>query len=106
MTAIPVHHTATSRRPWDGPEAVAEAPNDPRVLRYMHAWRATDGDPALKSSYKFPHHEPGSATPANLDAVRNALARLSQAAILEADRTGVERHLRAHLEDGQRDAQD
>ncbi|WP_171110624.1 MULTISPECIES: hypothetical protein [unclassified Streptomyces] len=99
MPAIPVHHTATVQEPWDGPGAMAAAPNEARVLRYMSAWRSADGDPDLKSSYKFPHHEPGTDTAANLDAVRNGLARLSQADIPAADRAGVEAHLRAHLED-------
>lgn len=101
MPAIPVHHTDTVEREWDGPAAVAAAPNDADVLTYMHAWRSADGDPDIKGSYKLPHHGPRTGSPAVLPAVRNALARLSQTQMPEADRAGVERHLRAHLEDAQ-----
>jgi hypothetical protein len=103
MPAIPPHETSTVERPWDGPAAVAAAPNDAEVLRYMHAWRDPDADPATKAAWKFPHHGPRVGSPANLAAVRNGLARLSQADIPAADRAGVERHLRAHLEDAQGD---
>lgn len=106
MPALPVHHTPTVNEPWDGPAAMAEAPNDPRVLRYMCAWVSASGDPGLKGSYKFPHHEPRLGAPANLDAVRNGLARLSQADIPASDRAGVEAHLRAHLEDAEGDDSD
>jgi HK97 family phage prohead protease len=102
MPALPVHYTATTDAPWDGPAAVAAAPNDPDVLRWMHAWRDPDADPETKVAWKFPHHAPRVGSPANLAAVRNALARLPQADIPDADRPGVEAHLRAHLEDAQR----
>lgn len=95
-----VHHTATVDTTWDGPGQVAKAPNEAATLRYMHAWRDPDGDPNAKSSYKFPHHAAGTDTAANMAAVRNGLARLSQADIPAADRAGVEAHLRAHLADG------
>jgi ATP-dependent protease ClpP protease subunit len=98
--AYPVHHTATEDSPWDGPAAVAAMPNDPETLRYCHAWTDAEGDPENKSTYKFPHHR-REGGPANLAACRNGLARLTQADIPEADRAGVERHLRAHLEDAQ-----
>lgn len=101
-TAIAPHSTGTVDEPWDGPRAVAEAPNDARVLRYMHAWRDADGDPDQKQTYKFPHHAPRVGAPANVRAVRNGLARLPQADIPDADRAGVERHLRRHLDDAAR----
>lgn len=100
-TAIPSHSTDTVDEPWDGPAAVAAAPNDARVLRYMHAWRDAEGDPAEKQNYKFPHHA-GLGAPANVRACRNGLARLPQADIPDADRAGVERHLRRHLDDAAR----
>lgn len=84
---------------WDAGDALADAPNDAKILRYMHAWQDPDGDPDAKSSYRFPHHAPGADTPAILAAVNDGLARLSQADIPEADREGVERHLRKHRED-------
>lgn len=102
-TPHPVHHTGTDDTSWDGPAAVAGAPNDPEVLWHMHAWRDSNGDPKAKSTYKFPHHAPRMGSAANLAGVRNALARLSQADIPENDREGVERHLRAHLADARSD---
>lgn len=98
-TAIPVHHTATTDGSWDGPAAEAAAPNDKTVLRYMHAWVDSSADPEAKDSYKFPHHEGHVGAPANLAGVRNALSRLPNANIPDADRAAVERHLRAHLDD-------
>lgn len=97
--AIPVHHTATADGTWDGPAAEAAAPNDKVVLRYMHAWVDSDGDAEAKASYRFPHHEGHVGAAANLAGVRNALSRLPQANIPDADRAGVEAHLRAHLDD-------
>lgn len=99
--AIRVHHTATVDREWDGEKAMAAAPNDKTVLTYMGAWYADDGDRDEKQTYKLPHHEPGTDTPANLHAVRNALARLSQSSIPESDRDGVKAHLQAHLDDAE-----
>ncbi len=104
LTAISGHDTATVDTEWDGPAAVAAAPNEAAVLRYMHAWRDPDGDPDEKSTYKFPHHAAGRDTAANLPAVRNGLARLSQADIPDSDRSGVERHLRRHLNAGEQQA--
>lgn len=100
LTAIPSHNTAVVDTEWDGPAAVAAMPNEAATLRYTHAWVDAEGDANAKGSYKFPHHATMGG-PANLPAVRNALARLSQADIPEADRAGVERHLRNHLEAGQ-----
>lgn len=97
--AIAVHHTPVTEGTWDGPAAVSAMPNDAAVLRYCHAWRDAEGDPNAKGTYKFPHHRTDDG-PAVLAGVRNALARLSNADIPDADRAGVERHLRAHLEDG------
>lgn len=101
MPPIPPHGTATVDRPWEGPATVARLPSDATALRAVHAWRDPGMDPDTKAAYKFPHHAaPGG--PANLPAVRNALARLPQADIPAGDRAGVERHLRRHLEDAQR----
>lgn len=111
--ALPVHHTATVDKPWDGPAAVAAMPADDAVLRYCHAWedeaaasvphREGDDDADdRKGNYKFPHHE-DEAGPAFLAACRNGLARLSAASIPDADRDGVKAHLQAHLDDGKDD---
>lgn len=99
MAVIKSHSTKVDKNgSWDGPRAVAEAPNDEAVLRHMHAWYA-GSEPGMKISYKFPHHLPGTDTPAVIAGVNNALARLSQADIPEADRAGVEAHLRRHRQD-------
>lgn len=108
--AFPVHHTATTDEPWDGPAAVAAMPNDDTVLAYCHAWESDEaasvphreGDDDAddqKVNYKFPHHKTDGG-PAFLAACRNGLARLSSADIPDGDRAGVEAHLRAHLADG------
>lgn len=100
MPAIRPHKTATDTEgSWDGPAEVAAAPEDEGVLRYMHAWVDPDADPDTKTAYKFPHHTAGDDTPAVIAGVNNALARLPQADIPEADRAGVEDHLRAHRKD-------
>jgi hypothetical protein len=101
MSAIAVHHTPTTDRPWDGPAATAAAPASRAVLRYMHAWVDPTGDPDTKAAYALPHHGPRSGAPAVLPGVRNALARLPQSRIPAADRPAVESHLRAHLEDAE-----
>lgn len=100
MPAKPVHHTATVDSAWDGPAIVATTPANAEALWYMHAWRDPDADPATKMAYMFPHHEAGADGAANLPAVRNALSRLPQSDIPQADRDAVEAHLRAHLADG------
>jgi len=95
MPAIPVHHTPTVDRAWDGPATVAAMPNDAATLHYCHAWEAENaGD--VKGNYKFPHHATKGG-PAVLPAVRNALARLPGA--LVDDKSAVSDHLRAHIED-------
>ena len=98
MPAIRPHRTAVlDDTDWDGSAATAAAPNDRRVLRYMHAWWSGE-DPTEKESYKLPHHAPQRRSAANLHGVRNALARLPVTDMPAKDRAKVERHLRRHLE--------
>ncbi len=97
MPAIRPHKTPVREAEWDGPAAVASAPNDKRVLRYMHAWWSGE-DPDEKESYKLPHHAPQKGSAANLPAVRNALARLPVTDMPAKDVAKAERHLRRHLE--------
>ncbi len=100
MAAIKAHKTTVDKTgSWDGPKAVADAPKEAAALRYMHAWVDPKGDADKKASYKFPHHRPGTDTPAVIAGVNNALARLSQASIPSGDRSGVEAHLRKHRKD-------
>jgi ATP-dependent protease ClpP protease subunit len=107
--ALAVHHTATEDTAWNGPAAVAAMPNDDTVLEYCHAWQSDEaasvphreGDDDAddqKGNYKFPHHEHKGGA-ANVSACSNGLARLAGASIPDADRAGVEAHLRAHLKD-------
>lgn len=97
MPAIPPHRTAVTDTPWDGPGAMAKAPNDAAVLRYMCAWRDPNIDPDLKSAYSFPHHD-GAGAPANLGGCRNGMSRLPQSNIPMSDHPGVMAHLRMHLD--------
>jgi len=99
MPPIKSHSTAVdTKASWNGPSAMREAPQEAGILRYMTAWYAGK-NPDSKGSYKFPHHPPRMNAPANLRGVNNALARLPQATIPDADRAGVEAHLRKHRKD-------
>lgn len=97
-------------QPWNKSTELAKLPQDEQLLRQMHAWVDPNGDPNLKGSYKFPHHDvtdadgdPGSGDetvgPANVNAVRDGLARLDQADVPEADLAGIKAHLQKHLDD-------
>lgn len=100
MGAIKSHKTKIDKTgAWDGPKAVADAPNEAATLKYMHAYVDEKGDPDKKASYKFPHHETGTDTAAVIKGVNNALSRLPQAKIPAGDRAGVEAHLRKHRKD-------
>lgn len=81
---------------WDGPALIASLPNEEVVLRRVHAWVDDKGDPDVKSSYKIPHHlRDGRVV---LRGVNNAMARLANTELPQADRAGVERHLKTHQE--------
>lgn len=101
--AMAVHHTSTVDKPWDGGAAKKGMPNKANVLQYCYAWENTadssEGAEDKKKNYKFPHHMTNGG-PANLSACRNGLARLAGSNIPDADKAGVEAHLRAHLKDG------
>lgn len=101
MGASGIHHTATENSAWDGPAAVAAMPNDASVLHYCHAWRA-DGAGDDKNDYKFPHHRKDGG-PANIPACNNGKARLANSNIPESDKSGVESHLQAHIDDAKKD---
>lgn len=95
--AIASHDTPVRDDTWDGPAAVAAMPNDEATLTYCHAWKDSAGDPEAKASYKLPHHRTKGG-PAIGAALRNGLARLPQSNIPEVQKSGAERHLRAHLD--------
>jgi HK97 family phage prohead protease len=108
--AIAAHSTETYDDAWDGPAAVARLPSERGPLRAAHAWVDPDGDPDAKSSYKFPHHtvsEDGEVGGANVRAAIAGIAVLNGgrggAAIPDADRPGVYRHLARHLRDADRE---
>lgn len=109
MGAIPIHHTATVEGEWDGPAAVAAMPAEYADLHYCHAWQSAEADASShtpgdddeddkKSAFKMPHHKTKGG-PAVMNGVRNALARLENSNIPEADKGGVKAHLQAHMDD-------
>jgi signal peptide peptidase SppA len=114
--AVKPHSTDVIDEPWDGPaeEAKLDSPVTGPLGTGMYAWFDSNGDdpdgdgyPDAKADWKFPHHRvtDGKPNAANLDGVRNALSRLTDAKIPDGDRAGVKAHLQAHLDDYE-DAQD
>lgn len=117
MPAIPAHHTATVDEAWDGPAAVAAMPAAYATLYYCHGWWSDDAahnsgshdgsdggdsDPDdVKDNYKFPMHKTKGG-PANIRACRNALARVANSSIPDADKAGVRRHAQTHLDDAKK----
>jgi HK97 family phage prohead protease len=103
MGAIPPHDTATVDGTWDGGANVNRIQDgaSKATLRKMYAWVDSEKDPLTKAAYKFPHHEvsdTGSVGAANLNGVRNALARLPQSNVPESDWEAVKKHLQHHLD--------
>lgn len=104
--AIPARSTATVSSAWDGPAQEAKIPNDAgaSVLRQMFAWVDPQGDPDVKSSYKFIHHMysdgPGAA---NTVACSAGIAVMNGGRggtnIPQADMAGVHAHLARHMMD-------
>lgn len=106
-TASPVHHTATVNGTWDSGPNVGRLPSPLSVAtaKAVYGWydsaQVTSGE-LPKSACKLPHHEvsaDGSPGAANMNGVRNALARLPQSDIPEAEQDAVRRHLQAHMAD-------
>lgn len=104
--ALPSHSTATTDAAWDGPanEARARSGESEAYYRRIYAWRDPDGDPAVKSTYKFPHHmvgEGGEPGAANIRACQAGIGALNGGrggtTIPDGDRRGVYNHLAAHL---------
>lgn len=106
--AIRPHETDVTATAWDGPGVVAAIPDDASVsdLRSVFAWIDPTGEPDVKGSYRFPHHN-GPGGPANVKACIAGIAVLNGArggtSIPEADRQGVYEHLAAHLRDADRE---
>ncbi|MFJ4828402.1 HK97 family phage prohead protease [Streptomyces sp. NPDC088747] len=105
---IPYAETEILTRAWDGAGTVKGLADDsrPSQLRSVFAWVDPDGDPELKSSYRFAHHH-GVDGPANLRACLQGIAELNGAhgdsGIPEKDRDAVYKHLSAHLLDADRE---
>lgn len=106
--AIASHSTATSDSSWDGPANEANLSNDDgaEVYRGAYAWVDGEGDPDVKSSYKFIHHfvsSSGSPGAASTVACSAGIAVLNGgrggANIPDSDRQGVYNHLARHLRD-------
>jgi HK97 family phage prohead protease len=112
-TAVAAHHTGTVDTPWDGGanEKRLSSPMSLATAKKVYAWYDSgqvDGGQITKSACKFPHHEvsaDGTPGAANLPACRNGLARLPNAGIPDAERSAVQRHLQAHLDDAERAAE-
>ena len=105
--AIPSHLTAWVEEAWDGSLMRGRIKGGAAILRASHAWVDPDGDPELKSSYKYLHHHigrNGRGGAANVRAITTALANLNarRTSIPENDRRGVYNHLARHLREAGR----
>jgi len=105
--AIPSHLTAWVEEAWDGSLMRGRIKGGAAVLRAAHAWVDPEGDPELKSSYKYLHHHVGrngKGGAANVRAITTALANLNarRTSIPENDRRGVYNHLARHLREAGR----
>lgn len=109
-SAIGQHETATSDAEWDGPANEARLSTDAgeSTYREAYAWQDPDGDPDVKSSFKFIHHEVsenGEVGAASIQACTTAIGVLNGgrggADIPDADRQGVYDHLARHLRDAE-----
>ncbi len=104
---IPARETATLAGAWDGAKTVGGIAADarPSQLRTVFAWVDPEGDPELKSSYRYAHHH-GIDGPANIRACLQGIAQLNSgdSGVPEKDREAVYKHLSAHLSDADREA--
>jgi HK97 family phage prohead protease len=106
--AIGSHSTPTTDAAWDGPanETRVRSGEDLAYYRRIYAWRDPDGDPEVKSTYKFIHHMvdgDGNPGAANIRACQTGIGVLNGGrggtTIPDADRKGVYNHLAKHLRD-------
>jgi hypothetical protein len=103
--AIRPHGTATTDAAWDSAEMWKRC-NSAASLKAASAWMDPDGDPAVKSTYRFIHHmvgADGAVGAANLTACSTGIGVLNGGrggtTIPAADKAGVHAHLAKHLED-------
>jgi signal peptide peptidase SppA len=108
VPAIAPHKTATSEKAWDGPKAKANLKNDGTEAYYRSAfaWQDAQGDPTVKASYKFIHHEVsagGDVGAANIKACQSSIGILNGGrggtVVSKPDRRGIYRHVAGHLKD-------
>jgi HK97 family phage prohead protease len=106
--ALASHSTATSDAAWDGPanEARARSGENEAYYRRIFAWMDPEGDPTVKSTYKFVHHVvdgDGNPGAANIRGCQTGIGVLNGGrggtTIPDADRQGVWAHLARHLRD-------
>lgn len=112
--AIPRHETPTDSGNWDGPANEARLPSGDGAepaLRASHAWVDSQGDPNVKASYKFIHHEvsaDGTVGAANTTACSTGIGVLNGGrggtTIPDGDKAGVHAHLAGHMMDAQMEA--
>ncbi len=103
---IAPHSTPVVDEPWDAGAVEKALPDDDQqAWKTVYAWFNSngadpddDGLPDAKADWKFPHHTKVDG-PANINAVRNGLARLTDSKIPEGDKPGVKAHLQRHLDD-------
>ncbi|SRR5579875_323400 len=101
------HSTETSGASWSGNRMETKLGDaKARTLRRAYAWTDPGGDPDVKASYKFIHHEVdsgGNVGAANVRACTSGIGVLNGARggsdIPASDRQGVYRHLARHLRD-------
>lgn len=108
--ALASHSTATTDAAWDGPanEARARSGEDEVYYRKIFAWMDPEGDPTVKTSYKFVHHqvsEDGTPGAANVRGCQTGIGVLNGGrggtTIPDGDRQGVWNHLARHLRDAE-----
>jgi hypothetical protein len=96
--AVAVHHTAVVEGTWDGNAAMGRC-SSAADYRSICAAFENGADLSQRQAWHLPHHANPNG-PANINGVRNALARAPQTtSISAADRAGATNHLRAHLND-------
>lgn len=108
LGAIRIHHTSTSDSAWDAGSNEKRLRLDATDFYYRkaYAWQDPDGEDGIRETYRFIHHEisgDGTIGSANIKACQNGIDVLNGAhggtKIPSTDKSGVHRHLAAHIED-------
>ena len=108
--AVASHSTETTDVAWSGPTNEARVRSGESVTYYkrIYAWQDVEGDPEVKSSWRFIHHMidgDGNPGAANIRACQTGIGVLNGGrggtTIPDADRQGVWNHLAKHLRDAE-----